>query len=232
MDDLHGPAALTPVKRESTAGIIARQLRGAITDGSLAPGMQLGEVKLAQRLMVSRGVLREAMQRLVQEGLVRSLHNRGLFVAKLSDDDIRDIYFARQAVERAAVAAILQRDPKGSADRLAVAHDRMREAARQRDGQALSNEDIAFHEVLVNEAGSDRLKRLHETLLVETRMCIAALEDTYSAPDETVQEHGAIVDALRERDKDRLDRLITDHATDALSRLLPGPDGGDPQSHS
>ncbi|MGH3815020.1 MAG: GntR family transcriptional regulator, partial [Pseudonocardiaceae bacterium] len=67
---MSGPA-LQPVSRQSTAAIIADRLRDAITRGAFPPGAQLGEVELAGRLGVSRGPLREAMQRLVQEGLLR-----------------------------------------------------------------------------------------------------------------------------------------------------------------
>src|SRR5919108_2735600 len=116
------PNPLGPLNPESMASIIARQLRAAIMYGSLPPGSQLAEAELAARFGVSRGPLREAMQRLVQEGLLRSEHNRGLFVITLEPDDVRDIYAARAAVERAAVSLILARDPERAAARLTDAH--------------------------------------------------------------------------------------------------------------
>ena len=58
---------LEPVHLESTASIIARRLRRAIMYGSLPAGSQLAEAELAAQFRVSRGPLREAMQRLVQE---------------------------------------------------------------------------------------------------------------------------------------------------------------------
>jgi DNA-binding GntR family transcriptional regulator len=221
MNDLVGQSGLGPVSRESTASIIARQLRNAIMQGILTPGTQLGETDLANRLKVSRGPLREAMQRLVQEGLLRSEHNRGLFVIELDADDVRDIYLARSAIERAAVATIIERDPTGTARRLEKAHRSMVTAARRGDLKALSDADLAFHQLLVEESGSPRLRRMHDTLLVETRMCIAALEQTCQVPEATVSEHGAMVEAIRDRDLERLDKLITAHTSDALSRLAP-----------
>lgn len=213
---------LEPVSRESTASIVARRLRDAIMHGSLAPGSQLGEAQLAAQLGVSRGPLREAMQRLVQEGLVRSEPNRGLFVVELGDDDVRDIYLARSAVERAAVTAILDRPDDGSLDRLRAAHELMKTAARDGDLHSLSDADLNFHQVLVAESGSPRLKRMHDTLLVETRLCIGALEERYQAADEVVQEHGEILDALAARNRRRLETLIRGHSEDAFARLLPG----------
>jgi len=90
---------LEPVARQSTAELIAAQLRSAIMYGVFAPGTQLGEAELAARFEVSRGPLREAMQRLVQEGLLRGERHRGLFVIDLSASDVRDIYLARLALD-------------------------------------------------------------------------------------------------------------------------------------
>ena len=69
-DDRASSAPL--VVQESTASIIANQLRQAIAQGHLTPGAQLGEAELARELGVSRGPLREGMQRLTQEGLLVS----------------------------------------------------------------------------------------------------------------------------------------------------------------
>jgi DNA-binding GntR family transcriptional regulator len=216
-DDSH----LARITRESTASVIARQLRNAIIHGSLQPGAQLGEAELANRLGVSRGPLREAMQRLVQEGLLRSEPNRGLFVIELTADDVYDIYLARTAVERAAVEALLRRDPERGAAALQKALDVMARAAKRSDAKALSDADLRFHQTLVAEAGSPRLKRMHDTLLAETRMCLTALELTDYLPIDVVAEHGAIVEAVRAGDRRRLERLLTAHTDDALRRLVP-----------
>jgi len=66
-----------PLVQESTPSIIADKLRQAIAHGELKPGAQLGEAELARKLGVSRGPLREGMQRLTQEGLLVSMvaHN-------------------------------------------------------------------------------------------------------------------------------------------------------------
>src|SRR4051794_8063646 len=120
-----GSGGLRPVKREPAAIIIANQLTEAVMDGTLEPGQQLGEVELAGQLGVSRGPLREAMQRLVQQGILRSEPHRGVFVASLTDEDVRDIYLARTAIEVAACRLVLGSHPHRTADRLAKAHRAM-----------------------------------------------------------------------------------------------------------
>ena len=62
---------------------------------------------------------------------------------------------------------------------------------------------------------------MHGTLLVETRMCLTALQNTDRPSAEAVEEHGELVEAVRAGDKRRLIRLIDAHMDDALRRLIP-----------
>jgi DNA-binding GntR family transcriptional regulator len=213
------PPALSPLKREPAAVIIANRLTEAVMDGTLAPGQQLGEVELASRLGVSRGPLREAMQRLVQQGILRSEPHRGVFVASLTADDVRDIYLARTAIESAACRLVLRGDPRRTADLLTEAHRAMAEAAARGDHAELAEADMELHQILVAESGSPRLKRMAATLLVETRMCLSALAVQHTAPTDLVQEHAAIIDALRRADEPLLLSLLDAHMQDAVDRL-------------
>ena len=210
---------LEPVPRRSTVEIISDELRSAIMYGSLPPGSQLGEADLAARLGVSRGPLREAMQRLVQEGLLRSEPHRGLFVITLAEEDMEDVYLARLAIERAACQMIMERNRGEALVRLTEALHALVGAARLRDRIAMSDADQAFHQVLVAASGSTRLERMAQTLLVEARMCLNALQEKYPEPDDLVEEHRKLVEAINDGDDGRLLRLIEDHMTDSIGRL-------------
>src|SRR5919199_250066 len=106
---LQGVEKLEPVNKETTASIIAAQIRARIMDGTFSPGSQLGEAQLAARLHVSRGPVREALQRLIQEGLLENRRNRGVFVISLNDDDIADVYLVRGTIEREAARILMRR---------------------------------------------------------------------------------------------------------------------------
>jgi DNA-binding GntR family transcriptional regulator len=215
-------ADIEPVSRESTAGIIARQLRDAIMTGSLPPGTQLGETELAARFQVSRGPLREAMQRLVSEGLLRSERHRGLFVIDLEPGDVFDIYSARWAIERAAAFQIMRGDREAAAVALDETVQAMATAAVGEDPTALSAADLRFHETLISASGSKRLVRMASTLLIETRMCLAALQSTYQRVEERVNEHNHIIEAIRGGDQQAVLSLLEAHMEDAVRRLAPG----------
>ena len=208
------------VNRESTAGLITRQLREAITFGSLAPGTQLSEAALAKQFGVSRGPLREAMQRLVQEGLLRSEPNRGLFVAELDEGGIRDLYAARAAIETAAGRQIIKNADNDAVARLRNVYHQMQSAAAAGDLESLSDFDLDFHTVLVASSNSRRLQRMHQTLMVETRMCLTALQGKYQDPEDQVAEHRRIAEAIAAGDAEELGEAVEAHIQEALDRLV------------
>jgi DNA-binding transcriptional regulator YhcF (GntR family) len=74
-----------------------------------APGEQISEVQLAAHLKMSRGPVREAVQRLVQEGLLVSHRNRGVFVVELDGSDIDNVYRGRRSVEKEAARTVYER---------------------------------------------------------------------------------------------------------------------------
>ena len=89
-----------------------RQLRGEILNGLLAPGTALLEVEQAERIGVSRTPLREAVARLIADGLVVGRRGRGFEVTDISVDSISELYELRQALEVQAIRlAATRREP-------------------------------------------------------------------------------------------------------------------------
>lgn len=212
--------SLGRVVQESTPSIIARSLRTAIASGEFPPGAQLGESALAEQLGVSRGPLREAMQRLTQEGLLVSHRNRGLFVPELTPDAVADMYVLRTTIERAAVERVLAAgDRVACADRLDAAVARMAALGRRADSPEMMAADLDFHRALVEAAGSERLSRIHQTVIVETSMCLRALSSTYGPAEDRVSEHREVADAIRTGDLPAAVIALEAHMRDGLDRL-------------
>ena len=214
------PLALAPIQQDTTPTLIARQLREAIATGRFTPGEQLLETSLAQSLGVSRGPLREAMQRLTQEGLLISRRNRGLFVMDLDEVAIRDTYLARGAVERAAVESLIEAGRHGEAVALREFADRMLQFGADPSSDEVTALDIGFHEKLVELSGSAQLQRMHQTLLTQVRMCLTNMRTTYDSIEGRVEEHRALADAIVDADTDRAVRLLRAHMDDGMTRLL------------
>jgi DNA-binding GntR family transcriptional regulator len=217
---------LAPLQQVSTPTLVAEQLREAIASGEFAPGQQLLEASLAQALGVSRGPLREAMQRLTQEGLLISRRNRGLFVTDLDEASVRDTFLARGVVERGAVEHLIASGRNGAAEALVEIANRMDQYRTEPTSEEISLVDLAFHEKLVELSESPELQRMHRTLLTRLRMCLTNMRATYASVDERMGEHRMLAEAIIAGDTERATKLLRDHMDDGLQRLLANVPGG------
>ncbi|CAN5250351.1 GntR family transcriptional regulator [soil metagenome] len=211
--------SLEPVYRETTAGIIADRIRVAVMDGTFAPGVQLGEAQLAASLEVSRGPVREAMQRLIQEGLLRNERHRGVFVIEFDEGDIADIYLARGAAEQTAARLLTRRADTAAFDLLDGLLSQMAAVVSSGDWSKVADLDMRFHEALIAATGSKRLIRMYRTLLSEMRICLTPLEGAYPRREEVVDEHREIVAAMRAGDQQRVMDLVDGHFGHAVREL-------------
>lgn len=210
----------TRIPRVTFASMVGERVRSDIIDGTLQPGSQLNEVELASAFGVSRGPVREALQRLIQEGLLRSEPHRGVFVPMMSEEDIDDIYLAREALETAAVRRITGTGRSASAykvlDRVVRA---MRKAEGVQDWPAVASRDLDFHTQLVSAAGSPRLERMFTTVISETRLCLGLLTGAYDAQDNLVDEHRQITDLIGDNDTEGAVVVLKKHFDDAVVTL-------------
>ena len=190
-----------PVSRATLSDLVTRQVRESILAGAYEPGAQLNEAALARQLGVSRGPLREALQRLIQEGLLRSRPHRGVFVPELTDADRADIYFAREAIETAALNRIIETGLAAQVAAALAGHVKEMVTALDEDDWSLAiDHDLGFHTRLVNAADSPRLSRMYASLIAETRMCLHVLVSGYQGRKDFVEEHLALTQRLAAED--------------------------------
>ena len=218
------PAAAFQLPRATFASMVTERLRDSIVDGTLEPGSQLSEVELANSFGVSRGPVREAIQRLVQEGLLRSEPHRGVFVPVLTDEDVIDVYVARAAVESAALRLLIStRTSPSSYETLGKHVAEMETAASRGDWEAVGRFDLEFHSALVSLSRSQRLQRMFTTLISETRLCLTALTDA-DARHHLVSEHRTICEAIRDGDTERALAALEKHYDEAVLALTATQD--------
>jgi DNA-binding GntR family transcriptional regulator len=212
-------SATIRIPRSTFASIVTERLRAAIVNGSLTPGSQLSEVELAENFGVSRGPVREALQRLIQEGLLLSEPHRGVFVPVLTNDDVVDIYLAREALESAAIRSIVANNTSASTSQALDEFVKlMEEAEAAGDWEAVGNFDLEFHVALVEASGSQRLQRMFSTVMSETRLCLGVLT-TADARADLVQEHRQICDLMQEGKIEQALAVLGKHFDDAVVTL-------------
>ncbi|GAA5194044.1 GntR family transcriptional regulator [Arthrobacter gyeryongensis] len=170
---------------QSTSANIAEKLRERIVDGYFAPGQQINETRVSSQLNLSRGPLREALQRLSQEGLLVSKPNRGVFVVDLTARDVDEIYGVREILELGAAEIITAQSAarrKQVSERLLAVATKLSEAAAADNWLRVSKLDLEFHTTLVSESGNSRLLRAYRTLATESLICMTNLKQAYPTP--------------------------------------------------
>ncbi len=212
---------LAPAQKRVLADEVADVLRAAILDGQIAPEQQILEAQVAEMMGVSRGPVREALVRLEQEGLVYKLRNRGTFVARLSHEDVEEVYSLRQALELLAVRYFLK---NATPDNIAQL-ERVVEKISQHAGSDITPKeaadlDIEFHETLVRAAGHQRLLEAWLNLREQVRILLlsrnVADEDFR---DLLWRDHRDVLEALCNGDMERATNRLAEHMGMAYVRL-------------
>lgn len=168
----------------------------AIISAEFPPGMQLSAQELALRFGTSRTPIHEASLRLQEEGLVRILPKKGIFVCALSPEDIREIYEVIIAIEGDAAARIA-RLPEP--ERLAIAEQLDAETARMEaaaDFEARSLADMAFHRLLVEASGNSRFATIMKTVNSQAARAQVFMVQLRPNIERSVPEHRAIIAAI------------------------------------
>jgi DNA-binding GntR family transcriptional regulator len=201
----------------SGADSTADRLRTMIASGEFSPGAQLSEERLSDQLGVSRNTLREAFRLLARDRLVEHVFNRGVFVRRLSAEDVTDLYAARRVLEEAAVRACTPTSP--ALDAAAAAVTTARDAAAAGDWGTVGTADVRFHAELVRAVPSTRIHGLMDGLLAEMRLAFLTADDPASFHAEFVERNEAIVVALRAGDQTGASALLADYLDDAERTL-------------
>lgn len=221
-----GLSSLKALERRSTSDRISDDLRHMIIEGSLLPGEQLAEARIAELLGVSRAPVREALQQLVQQKLLVAARNRGVSVVRFSPSDVWEIYDARCAIESHAARRILA-DGAGAraraADRLGTVLGRLKAAVRKGDPRQISSADLDFHMTLVESAENTRLVDAYTILSAQALTCINRLELAVPSGEEVVDDHELLIDLLARGDEQRLIKAIGDHLSVAATHLTERP---------
>jgi len=197
------------------------RMRRLILSNAWAPGFQATEQEAANYLGMSRTPVREAMQRLHQEGLVAVVPRHGLRVLPISPEDMREIYEILTSLEATAAGLAAKRglDP-AAYDALDAATGRMEAALAADDLNAWAEADERFHATLLDLCGNPKLKavvvnfwdRAHRARMITLRL--------RPKPVASTREHAELVDAIRRRDPDAARELHRQHRERAGRELL------------
>lgn len=194
-------------------------LRRAIVAGELRPGQRVAQEEVAERIGVSLAPVREALRVLEQEGQLTYLPRRGYFVTELRMSDLEEIYDLRQILEERAARHTLPSLGDDAFERIVSAAGDCVAAAAAGDVAAELAANRRFHFTMLEAPDQPHTMR-HIRMLWESTEAYRAIY--YNSAEERVaaiEAHDRIVDAVRERDADRLVAELDAHRARALAVL-------------
>ena len=187
-------------------------IRARILSGALPPGAPLKEEELAESCGVSRTPVRDALRRLEAEMHVERIGGSRSFVADWSMDDIDDMFTLRGMLEGHAAARAARRiDPAGLA--ALAAHNQAIAAAitGEPDLDAFLFHNRAFHALILEAAGSERLTSMLSRLIQQPVIQRTARHYDYAQLMRSHAEHDELLAALGKRDSEWARAVMTGH---------------------
>lgn len=193
-----------------------RLIRDEIVKGQLDSQQHLTEGYFASRFGISKSPIREALNLLESEGLIKIVPRRGAFVAEFSLQDIEEIYELREVLEALVVRnAVL--DSKVLA-RMRRAVEAAESAREKGDKVGYMREDAAFHAALAQASSNARLRKMLENM--RNQMLILRRQTFELSSQMSVKQHFQILAALEKGNREAAARLMAEHIQAVRTRLI------------
>ena len=200
---------------------IIEHIKDSILNGELCPGDKVNEAHLASRLSISRAPIREALQMLVQEGLIIAIPQRGKFITSLTAKEIQDSYFTGGVLEGAAVASTVDQFTEGDFTKLQDIIDQMKQMAENGENrEKLAPLDNAFHDILLSKTDNNLLVELsHRSCRGISKFLFFKHWRKQFTTKENSERHQSILNVLRTRNPVAVEICIRQHYKDAGERM-------------
>ena len=200
-------------------------IRSELLNGVLHPGQKLKMVELTERFGVSQSVIREALTRLTEQGLLVATPQRGFRVRDLSIEDIAELTETRIQIESLAIRLAVERGDLQWETGILAAHHRLERTPVTRDDGTVSEDWSVhhrdFHQALLTGCSNRRLESVANSLRDSAelyRRWYWVLTDDHQR--DLAREHRQLKELALARDADRAIEVLTEHIDRAPSRLI------------
>lgn len=211
---------VVPIDRSNLtlADRVEEQLRGQIIQGMRTTGSRLNEGEIAQSFGVSRGPVREALQRLAHHGLVTLESHRGAFVRQLDVDEVKELFEVRIALECEAAELAASRIDDAGVFELSQLQEHHNSSVRHEPRPGVFD-SLDLHELIVQQAGNAKLARLVLQINSELRLA-RSRSGAGQRAHEAVEEHRRLITCLTSGDRKGARAAMRDHLKAALQNTV------------
>jgi DNA-binding GntR family transcriptional regulator len=208
---------LQVLQTKSLPKAVQDEIERLIVNGTFKVGQKLVEMDLAQRLGVSRGPVREAFRGLEEMGLLRLSRNRGVFVRELNVDEAFELFEVRAGLDALAGQMLALRATDEQIDELRACCARLEALNGEDELDAYFQENIRFHDRIVEMTQNGKFAEINKRLMKETRLLRrSGVQD--GGRDISNVEHRQIVEAIASRDPAVAARVMSSHVLNGWER--------------
>jgi DNA-binding GntR family transcriptional regulator len=207
-----------------TENEIYERMVETILDHRLPPGTKLIEEKLAGAFGVSRTRIRPVLVRLANEQIVTLTPNRGAMVAQPTEKEAREVFEVRRMIEPTLIECFIDSATAADIATLTQCIDDEEAARAQDDMRRAIRLSGDFHLHIANASDHQTLGRILRELVSRTSLILMTYSDNHTqtraeATSCGCQEHRALLDAIRLRDKREAARLMREHLAQLETQL-------------
>lgn len=213
------------------------RLKTGILSGELPPGTALSVPELARQLNLSRSPVREAVQRLIYDGLAVHVPHRGAEVSQVNSDDLRELYTVRELLEGLAARLATERSDAAGIAALQDILDEHEQALTEDPSNARHIElDMRFHREIRHLAANSHLTAALDPISGRSHFALHSLWRTPDAPRLALDEHHRIAEAIIIGDPALAESAAREHIARLRTRLTRArafrPEDGRPSSRT
>lgn len=199
---------------------VYRVLKESIIKGFLEPGTKLLENKIAEEMQVSRTPVREAMQKLVAEGFVKTTPNQTMVVTEVSPEDVKEVLQIRGVLEGLAASIAAKKINRQEIVELENIISQMSLHVTKKNLSSYCQVDDEFHNLILNICGNKWIIQIRDNLgSFIYRFRIKSLSVS-GRLKHSLEEHQAIMESLKKHNSEEADRLSQIHMENTVINIL------------
>ena len=198
-------------------------IKDMIIDRKFLPGQKIPQEKLATDLGISRTPLVNALKYLENEKLIKAIPRRGYFVRLFTQQEMISIFELREVLEGLAARRACDQISDMGIRKLKSFFSRFRGLGKIEDYKDYAKEDRQFHNFVTKTGAKEFLKSILETYnIIVFSYQLDVAEGLVRPPNETIEEHLAIIRAITARDSEKAEELMRLHLRRSLEVLKQG----------
>ncbi len=196
-----------------------KQALAAMNIYGQADELRLDERQLSEDLGVSRTPIREAIARLEQEGFVRTVARKGVFVVRKTKREVIEMITVWAALESMAARLITLNAGDGEISTLRRMFATFEDDQVQANIDEYSETNIQFHQALLKLSRCELLNEMTENLFIHMRSIRARTISEDDRASRSIIDHMNIIEALEARDTELAERLVRQHSMDLAAHV-------------